>query len=151
MKLALLFLGAAFMMLSSCKTTGENTGSTAGTPQIKLSKSTCRGKCEAFDLSIFEDGTMVYKGIKNVDLMGEHHGKLDKADHKALLASFKAQKFSEMEDSYLTGARDLQTMEVTYGSKTCQYHKRLAPESLKTLVATIEGFINSASWAAPEQ
>lgn len=63
-------------------------------------KSACFGKCPVYSMKIYNDGSVIYVGKKNVNKIGTYKNKLEK--EKLLLFIDKANeiKYMELEDSY---------------------------------------------------
>ncbi len=43
-------------------------------------KTQCLGKCPVFDMYIFNDGKVLYEGLKNVTLKGKHQFKISSSE-----------------------------------------------------------------------
>ncbi|HHG84650.1 MAG TPA: hypothetical protein ENJ82_07865 [Bacteroidetes bacterium] len=152
MKYLLISCLSAVLMLASCKSSDKAKSKeiAAKMPEITLSKSSCHGRCPVFSLEIYENGDMVFRGVKFVDHVGVFTGKLDKAEHKALRQLFVAKNFAGMEDSYLATAKDLQLIDLVFGEKASKFHKRRAPEGLMDIVKKIDSIIKQTTWAEKE-
>ena len=103
-------------------------------------------KCDVYDLTIYSDGSLMYNGNKNVEMIGVFSSKLSN-DNLALLQDLlKRNEFALLQDSYLSGARDLQKIRVKYEGKELLFHKRKAPESVLNILEHIEGLVSEQKW-----
>lgn len=60
-------------------------------------KTQCLGKCPVFDMYIFEDGKVIYEGLKNVELKGKHEFKLSFSEIKEIKQELETIAFSSEE------------------------------------------------------
>lgn len=119
-------------------------------PLLEFSKYSCRGKCQVYDLTVFADGALLFNGHKNVEKIGLFRSKLSKESLDRLQLVFLVKDFAEMEESYLSGARDLQKIRIKFEEKDLSFHKRRAPDALKEILVYLEEIISAAEWSEIE-
>ena len=119
-------------------------------PLLEFSKYSCRGKCQAYDLTVFSDGSILFEGHKNVENIGLYRSRLSKENLAQLQNVFAKNEFAEMEESYLSGARDLQKIRLKFEEKDLSFHKRRAPEALKEILIYLEKIISKEEWSREE-
>ena len=69
-------------------------------PVVTLERSACFGKCPVYNIVIFEDGTVVYTGIANVDKIGVSTLKTDASAVESVIQRAKALGYFDWQDSY---------------------------------------------------
>ena len=121
MKLVLLLSVSILLVFAwSCKSkkkgmeTTEPIAVNEELPVLTLSAKSCRGKCEVYQLVLDASGVVTYEGTKNVDNIGIYTAKWDMNEVEALIDSAE---FTELDSSYLSGARDIQEFEINYNEK----------------------------------
>ncbi len=139
---------AVTFILFSCTTKKKVIKPDPDVPIIRLSKSSCFGKCKVYNFNIFENKTMTYKGIKNVENIGDFHSTIDKEQYKTLIEYFRTNNFKTFETTYLSGARDLQAIEIEYNRQEVKFHKRKAPQLLITILNKLDEIIDEADWTS---
>jgi len=94
-------------------------------------KTACLGKCPVFDMYIFEDGKVMYEGLKNVDLKGKHEFKLSSTEIKEIKQELETIAFSSEEKI----KRDVPNVILKLkGNKLVTQHK----EKIKNLMILLE-------------
>ena len=97
---------------------------------ITYSKSRCFGRCPVYDLYIFDDGNVLYKGIENVSKMGTHQAtisqeELDKI--KSLLNNL------DLQSNQYTLMRDKPVTTLIFNGGKIAYNETDVQEKLKVL------------------
>ena len=110
---------------------------------LSLKARSCRGKCKVFEFEAGSSGKAFYKGTKNISKIGKFSSQ---CDMEAFDQLFKENNFQDLEESYLSGAKDLQKFEIMYNAKTVVFHKRKAPQNLLDLLAALEAQIEAQEW-----
>jgi hypothetical protein len=67
---------------------------------LLFQKTACFGACPTYDVLVYSNGKVMYKGIKNVDRMGVHHSKLDIKQLSELLKEASKCNFFNLADNY---------------------------------------------------
>lgn len=94
-------------------------------------KTQCLGKCPVFDMYVFEDGKVIYEGLKNVELKGKHEFKLSLSEIKQIKQELETIAFSSEEKI----KRDLpNTVLKLKGNKLVTQNK----ERIKNLIILLE-------------
>jgi hypothetical protein len=72
----------------------------APTPGLvaELSRSSCYGNCPVYDVSVYEDGSVVYRGREHVLTTGERTKTISPESIEALRQAFRDARFSESDD-----------------------------------------------------
>ncbi len=89
---------------------------------------------------------MTYKGIKNVENIGDFHSTIDEEQYKNLIEYLQVNNFETFETTYLSGARDLQAIEIEYNRQVVKFHKRKAPQLLINTLNKLDEIIDEADW-----
>ena len=89
---------------------------------------------------------MTYKGIKNVENIGDFNSTIDKGQYDILNEFIRTNNFETFETTYLSGARDLQAIEIEFNRHIVKFHKRRAPQELITILNKLDETINEADW-----
>jgi len=125
---------------------------------IKFQRSGCYGNCPQYQLTIYGDGRVEYKGIKDVKLVGSGKGTVAAADVNSILAAFAKANFLTIGDNvseekcncgYCT---DLPTVvtEITVGGTTHIVQHYLgcgcATKELRELESVIDRLVKSDQW-----
>jgi len=69
-------------------------------PLVTLQRGPCYGACPVYDVALFEDGTIVYTGIANVDEIGVHVLEVEPASITSIVQRAEASGYFEWQDSY---------------------------------------------------
>ena len=114
-----------------------------------MEKTTCLGLCPAYIFKLFPDGSATYTGTKNVKNIGDFKANLSEQQLQNIKKSFEEADFFKFADVYSANLTDLPTTFIYYHNgrenlKVTDYYG--APESLKTLEANVEHFIESIDW-----
>ena len=129
----LLVLGLVVILAWSCKSKKKSSEVLESLPIdeditiLKLKSGSCRGKCKVYELEMGASGNVAYIGTKNVKLKGVHLSQWNTDEVDSL---FKANGFIDLQERYLSGARDIQQFELMYNYKAVVFEKRRAPENL---------------------
>jgi hypothetical protein len=131
--------------------------STTGTPVITLDRGYCFGDCPVFQAVLYEDGTVMYMGFANVDMMGIHTGSIEPEVVAQLADDMKAEGYFTWNDEYLKQSITDQATVVTTLVWEGEYKRIVhytgddtAPEALTPLEDAIDRALEDAEWVAPE-
>lgn len=80
--------------LTSIKNIAENTF-------VKISKTHCSGDCPVYDVTLFNDGKIIFKGIENVAILEEREFSISEEKMKAIKNKFEKTSFKDYSDSYV--------------------------------------------------
>lgn len=145
--LSIVILAVTFILFS-CTTKQKVIKTDPDVAIIRLSKSSCFGKCKVYNFNIFKNKTMTYKGIKNVEKIGDFHSTIDEEQYKNLIEYLQTNNFETFETTYLSGAKDLQTIEIEYNGQIVKFHKRKAPQLLITILNKLDEIVDKADWTS---
>ena len=106
-----------------------------------MSKSSCKGSCPVFELTIKESGDAIYNGERHVKIIGEAIATLPDSTTKALFEQVSELDFKEMEEEYMTRFTDMATISLTYGGKTVKGHDRKLPDDVMDMVKRLDALV----------
>ncbi|NAS31076.1 hypothetical protein GTQ40_08855 [Flavobacteriaceae bacterium R38] len=109
--------------------------------KLGVTKTKCFGKCPVYEFRVYENGDMVYHGIKNVDKIGTYIVRLTKNEMSRLEEEFKATGFVELQIPKQKVIRDMPFVVLTFENKVIRYQPGGEPAVLKDLVLKIEEMI----------
>jgi hypothetical protein len=72
------------------------------TPVITLEREACFGFCPVYRLALYEDGTVVYMGLQNVEVSGVHSKQIEADQVRFLSEMAQAMGYFGWQDEYLT-------------------------------------------------
>ncbi len=146
--LVLLAVAAVALIFSACQGAKKSGNASTQTPTIVLKKGKCRGKCKVYTFSLFEDHSAAFVGVKNVDYIGDHRAQLSKNVYDEIITQLSAADLQSMENEYLSTAKDLIEIQLSYKGKTIRYHNRKAPNALKDIVEMLDEIAFAQAWEA---
>ncbi len=142
----LLFLVACKTKKNTPTTASETSNTQLKNPTMTLSKSSCFGKCKVYHVKIFQDKTISYEGIKNVENIGIFRSSITTTDYQSLVEAFEAADFTNLASTYLTGIRDKQKTTLGFSQKEVQYQSRAASNELKAITKKIDAILKDLDW-----
>ncbi len=146
----------AVIVLYSClpskkdKNKNEGSGGEMAKPVFNLSKSSCKGTCEVFDLTIDSEGKATYEGKKHVEMIGTYKAQLSDSQYNALKEAFEGRNFSTFKTDYTTRIADLQKFTLGYSGQATVFQKKDSPKALNEIVTTIDALIKELDWQKVE-
>ena len=148
MKYTILYITilTASIILLFCTTKQNTTNTNSDIPIIRLSKSKCFGKCKEYNFSIFKNRKIVYKGLRNVENIGEFNSTIDMGQYDSINEIMQSNNFETFETTYLSGAKDLQTVEIEHNHHKVKFHKRRAPQELIIILNKLDEIIDKVDW-----
>lgn len=125
--------------------------------QVLMERGPCFGSCPIFTMTVSADGSVVYDGIRFVEVEGRQTATLSETQVQAIFEAVRAADFFDLDDRYEAQASDLPsiTLEVTAdGRNQTVYHYGLAceadfdpaPQALCELEALLEQIPASQGW-----
>jgi len=126
----------------SCKS-GKDTTFQMDKDQVLMhySKVPCLGKCPVYELWIFNDGTVLYKGINKVARKGEIKSRLSSEEISDLVLLLE---HNLTEPKAFKKVRDLPVTRLRYGQKKFGYHVSKIDVRLKEVNSAIEDLVEQA-------
>ena len=128
------------------KATPQSNSDTDSAAVISLDVGRCFGRCKVYRLDIEASGKATFTGTKNVKKTGVSSVDLPREKLKDLLHLFEKEGFSELDSQYLSGAKDLQVIEISYKNKAVTFHKMKAPQSLRNLLKALQTIVDDNGW-----
>jgi hypothetical protein len=120
---------------------------------ITLERTVCFGFCPAYTVSIGNDGTVVYRGERFVNVEGEQRAQIAPADVERLIARFDEIGFDNLRDEYRAQVTDLPTYTITLTrngrtKRVVDYGGLSAgmPQSVRQLQDEIDRVANTSRW-----
>lgn len=98
-------------------------------------KTPCLGECPVFDMYIYNDGKVIYKGFQNVVLKGEHKFSISKNHINEIKKELKSIDFKIKTNI----VRDLPNIILKYNGEKLTINNK---EEIKDLVKLLEKIIN---------
>ena len=142
----ILAFSTVLFILGACKGTKKSAVISSKAPSIVLKKGKCFGRCKAYSFSIFEDYSAAFNGIKNVDFIGDYQAHVSASVYNELVRKLADASFDGMQNEYLSKAKDLPEIELTFNGKSIRFHNQKAPEELRQLGIMIEKVAFAQAW-----
>lgn len=117
-----------------------------------LERTTCYGKCPYYEVKVYSNGMVTYKGSKNVEYLGLHKGILSQQQIRQLLDKAKSVGYLHLENKYPIkglGIIDFPvciTSVVEEGSKKMVYNRNDAPQRLVEYQDFFDELIEDIEW-----
>lgn len=120
---------------------------------ITLERTPCFGGCPVYSISILNDGTVVYQGIRFVEVTGEQRGEIDPETVAQMVEAFADAGYFDWEEAYDTMTiSDLPSV-ITSVTRDGETHRitrytgdSSAPVALSFLEQWIDEMTNSVLW-----
>lgn len=136
----LVCVSIGLLFMSSCSRKSKVVGpADEFTLYYKVSKGRSPAR-PAFSVSV-TNRKVIYKGIANMDVMGEKTYDLSIVDFNKINTAFSESNFDAFEESYIGRMRDLPIYTLVYKEHSIRYQKREAPEKLLLLTKSIIGIM----------
>ena len=71
-----------------------------------LVRTSCFGSCPAYEVEIRGDGSVLYKGERNVAVLGEHRGTISRQSLERLMTRFREADYFSLDAKYMLNASD---------------------------------------------
>ncbi len=120
---------------------------------ISLKRTMCYGRCPVYSLTIYGDGTLVYRGEMYVRVIGKWTTRISKEKVRLLIKKFKQVNFFSFKDKYdYLYMTDMPSaiVSITIDGKTKTVTHYLgdisAPKELSQLERYIDEVVNSDRW-----
>ncbi len=109
-----------------------------------LATTACYGTCPVFEMSVFENDSLVYNGENYVKVKGQISKKLAKGTVEKLQKQFRNANFFELKNVYEMNVSDLPTTYISFtdNEKTKKIKDyACSPETLKQLEALLRALV----------
>ncbi len=103
---------------------------------ISIKRTSCFGKCPAYEANIYSDGKVSYKGISNVEMKGNYVSTMNATVINSLIKKAYEIKYFDMAEVYPVDGERIADLPTAITSITCTGHskkindKYKAPDSL---------------------
>lgn len=119
---------------------------------LHFQKSACYGKCPVFDVKVYSDGRVLYRGEANVEKMGFYETEIDTSQLDLLFSESERAAFFTLRSHYPTNNQKITDLPqtVTY-LKRGELERRVinhfeAPLSLQHFEKFLEKFFEQLAW-----
>ena len=114
---------------------------------IQLKKTPCYGECPIFVFQIYSDYTVIFKGIRFVDMVGTYQGSISEKQYVNLINTFETISFKSFDTTYKREfIADLPSIILTYDDFQIEIHEDIAPKELSSITASLEDLYKSIEW-----
>ncbi len=131
---------------------------------ITLGRTACfEDACPIYELTVYGDGRVVYKGKRVVSVTGTRTSTLTADQVNELIAAFEQTNYFKLEDEYAANVTDLpstitsvtlngrkKTITEYGGCGTYSGDQQVAPQALCDFEAKIDAVTNSAQWVGKQ-
>ncbi len=120
---------------------------------ISMKKTPCYGSCPVYEIEIYSNLEVKYKGERFVDKTGAYNSRISTSQLEDLKTAFNDAGFFEMEDEYVSSVTDLPTTYVFFsdGKKSKKIKDYTgAPEALKLIESKIAELLETQKWVKSE-
>jgi hypothetical protein len=128
---------------------------THGISEIGIERTPCYGKCPTYTLIVKSDGTLRYKGVANVERLGEYTGKIDQFRFEQLAQFIKDSDYMELDDAYthmITDNPSVYTTVLMSGKrKTIRNYANSGPTKLWAIEQLIDELMVKAQWSTAQK
>jgi hypothetical protein len=117
-----------------------------------LERTTCYGNCPYYEVKVYSDGVVTYKGRKNVEYLGLYKGRLSQEQVRQLSEMAKSVGYIHLENKYPVkglGIIDFPvciTSVVQEGVKKMVYNRNDAPQRLVEYQNFFDELIEDLEW-----
>ncbi len=149
-----IFIFISIFIIGACKSPkkisnsqpNEASAIAIGQPKIifTLATTACYGTCPVFEISIFDNDSLVYNGQNYVKTTGQTSKKLAKGTVENLQKQFRNANFFEFKNVYETNISDLPTTYISFtdNDKTKKIKDYVgSPETLKQLEVLLRALV----------
>ncbi len=88
------------LLEAGCTTSKNSKTTSASFDQITLARTECYGRCPVYNVTIYADGRVHYKGEKYVEVLGKDSTKLSSQQMRQLVAAIDSVGYFTLRDSY---------------------------------------------------
>jgi NAD-dependent dihydropyrimidine dehydrogenase PreA subunit len=128
-----------------------------GSPVITLERGACFGMCPVYNLYLYEDGTVIYVGVRHVDALGVRSTQIEPSAVEWLVTRMNLEGYPEWDEEYTMMIVTDQTTVVTSLNTEDVQHQITrydgdpnAPVGLVRIENAIDAAVNISQWL-PEQ
>ena len=106
------------LSITACSSSKQTNKSIALNPShsISLERTACYGTCPVYKVIIFADGTVLYKGDRNVTHVGSYTGEIAKQEAQALFAKIANYSWEDYPDKYPIDNYDFPQFNLEYST-----------------------------------
>lgn len=119
-----------------------------------IERTFCFGECPVYTVRVYEDGRVVYKGIKNVKKMGTYQSTFPPEKLDMLKAMAKEVGYFEMEPVYSADVADVPTvytmLQSFEGERKQVTNQFMGPDKLAEFEDYFDSLLNQLEWKKME-
>lgn len=117
--------------------------------EIVIERSACFGKCPVFQIRLFQNGDVYYKGKKNVSKIGVYQSKLSRTKTRNFFKTLDALQWTSYQENYKNPARDLPHLKIQLFGRV--FYKSISqaeagPKELESIAIQLENLIKGLKW-----
>jgi|TARA_B110000285_G_scaffold234727_1_gene312739 hypothetical protein len=120
---------------------------------VGIKRTSCFGTCPVYTMFLLDDFTLVYKGKRNVDKLGDYSAQASKEEYDLLIAFADEIGYFGFEDQYVTDVSDIPTVYTTLvkkGKRKTVVNLFMGPEQLSELESYIDAVFKDKDWVKVE-
>ncbi|MBS9766898.1 MAG: hypothetical protein KGV44_05095 [Flavobacteriaceae bacterium] len=130
----------AVVMMMSCHTFPKTSG---GKSVFKIERTPCFGSCPVYTVELLSNKTIVYKGVKNVEPLGEKVVHLSDAQYQRFINEIEALPFADYKLEYGQNIRDVAFFYITCKGKKIKTTQGKVPKKLSEVIQKIEKIVRN--------
>ena len=88
------------LLLSSCSLMNNSIGNDYEHYQFIMSKTSCRGNCPVYSITLYGNGEISYEGFQNVNTIGRQQGSLQTDSVIAILQELNRMQYYDLKYEY---------------------------------------------------
>lgn len=88
------------LLLSSCSLMNNTIGNDYEHYQFLMSKTTCRGNCPVYSITLYGNGQISYEGFQNVNTIGRQQGSIQTDSVIAILQELNRMQYYDLKYEY---------------------------------------------------
>lgn len=119
------------------------------TVRITLQRTACYGTCPVYSVELRDDGTVIFRGERFVQSIGEHVTRIDPEQVRQLVEEFYRANFLALEDAYDSDVTDSPTtiLSLAIGNEEKRVVDHISgPPELKLLQDRVDAVAQTSQW-----
>lgn len=121
-------------------------------PLVSFKKTPCFGKCQVYQISLYQDGLVILEGIENIEFTGILFSQLSSTDLENLRKELKNLHWQSYKSQYFRNIPDLPTTELRYyhredSSQIIKSNTGL-PDELESIQKKLASLVGSLRWTS---
>ena len=139
------------VLMTSCKSTIQQTSSNTNFQYLSIQKNGCFGECPMYKIELDSEQKLTLTGHRFFQYIGEYQSKLSDESMKRLQSKIQKCNWGILKKQYLTGYSDLPSTVVRFSGTvgdTSQviYENNLVPSEVIAVVDLLDNSIRESTW-----